>query len=304
MKMGGLFLPSPARLAPPSWVRPRDSFLESWEEGIRAPPVVCARKKESTLLQSWILMKKLNLAMAENGKSLEKLGCRRSSRVSSTAPPSSSSLGRVEGSGLSPVAEVDCLEGDLSEVDGGVSSTSLASDAPVVVLGSESCGEEEDFASSTVPVLGNTSTDFRASCAGVLLVGDVQVTLDCPPLLSESLVDVPIIRADSVVATEQADSVKGGGVPSFGGGEEFVNGLADGLVVAGSVEGRQQALVDSGVALRLPSTDGRQQQPPLQAVSSYPMAGVGPEVSSSGYGMRVFPCDGDHLGSDADKGPV
>ncbi|GAB2288851.1 hypothetical protein Dimus_023160 [Dionaea muscipula] len=63
-------------------------------------------------------MKKLDLAMAESGSSFEKLGSPRFTRLSSTVRPPSSSQGRVMGTGLSPVAEAECFEGELKEVNG------------------------------------------------------------------------------------------------------------------------------------------------------------------------------------------
>ncbi|GAB2302457.1 hypothetical protein Dimus_036467, partial [Dionaea muscipula] len=62
-----------------------------------------------------------------------------------------------------------------------------------------------------------------------------------------------------IVADTYADTLVGDSV-------EFVKGLADPAM------GGQQVPV-GGVAMRLPSTDGRQQQPPLSTASS-PMKGV------------------------------
>ncbi|GAB2270689.1 hypothetical protein Dimus_005560 [Dionaea muscipula] len=93
-------------LVPPFWVRKRDTFVESWEEGIWVHPAVCACKRESEFLHSRILLKRFNRAIAEDGKPPEKLGCRRYSRLSSYSPSSSSDLGSRVASKLSPVAEM------------------------------------------------------------------------------------------------------------------------------------------------------------------------------------------------------
>ncbi|GAB2290426.1 hypothetical protein Dimus_024704 [Dionaea muscipula] len=115
----GSSLSSPARLAPPSGVRRRDSILEGWEEELRAQLVVCARKKESDLLRARILRKRFNRAMEEDRKILAKVGSRRSSRLS--APPSSScsDLALVKFAGLSPVAEGVGSVVELSEENSG-----------------------------------------------------------------------------------------------------------------------------------------------------------------------------------------
>ncbi|GAB2302891.1 hypothetical protein Dimus_036885 [Dionaea muscipula] len=72
-----------------------------------------------------------------------------------------------------------------------------------------------------------------------------------------------------------AASVKVAGVLDQGGGEKVVVRQDDDLVVGGFVVDGQQVPLVVGVVLRLPSTDGRQQQPSQPADSSCPVAGSG-----------------------------
>ncbi|GAB2292559.1 hypothetical protein Dimus_026795 [Dionaea muscipula] len=149
-------VPYPERLAPPFWERKREVFFESWEEGIRVRPAVCSRKRESDYLHSRIFLKRFNRAMAEEGKPPEKLGCRRSSRLSAHSPSSSSDLGSRVASKLSPVAELvspspevvslSCLDGaqevsdDLTGVHGGGAMVAgSAMSEPLIMVCPVSC---------------------------------------------------------------------------------------------------------------------------------------------------------------------
>ncbi|GAB2301600.1 hypothetical protein Dimus_035612 [Dionaea muscipula] len=233
----------PATVAPPSWIQPRDSFLESWEAGIRVPPAVCARKKESALLNSRIFMKKQNLEMAESGVRLEMLGHRRNTRLSSTVPPLSSSMGGGKGSRLSSVAESDGLEGDFTKVHGDA-TPSMAADALLVAQGSdvflkEEGGQVGNSASSMVPTLGNSSMGFQSSIDAALLLGDAQVSHDCSPLVSESLEVVYSVMADLVVVDSAKEAIELGlgilhTVP--GGCDALVHQQDIGMVVGGPLE--------------------------------------------------------------------
>ncbi|GAB2296299.1 hypothetical protein Dimus_030423 [Dionaea muscipula] len=109
----GLLPLSPVRVAPPTWLRRRDDFLEGWEEGIRVAPARLARKIESTLLRSRILMKKLDQASMEDGDLSLKLGRRRSRRLATPVPPFSSDPGEVGGLRFSSIAEHEGLEDDV-----------------------------------------------------------------------------------------------------------------------------------------------------------------------------------------------
>ncbi|GAB2299492.1 hypothetical protein Dimus_033559, partial [Dionaea muscipula] len=296
----GFSLSSPTRLASPSWVRKRDSFLECWEEGVRASPAVCARKKESSLLQSRILTKRLHLVMAEDGMSLQKMGYRRSARLM--------------GPGLPSVAEIESSAGELTEMAEGASPLIWAFD----VLGD---GQGRDPSSSGT-ALGNDSMDSSAMLPdGVALIdGDAQVSFVCSSLVTESLVEVPIGLADvevadlvglgsdsfsvpvlgnSALASEESsgdamllgnvqevlhtamvdlvvvDSVKEGGEPGQAGGVGAVLQHDDGVVVGDPVEDGQQVKLAMGAALRLPSIDGRQQRSSQPVDSSCPLAGAG-----------------------------
>ncbi|GAB2270692.1 hypothetical protein Dimus_005563, partial [Dionaea muscipula] len=311
----GFRLPLPARVASPSWVRPRDSFLESWEEKIRAPPAVCARKKESAVLSSRILMKKLDLAMAERDSGFEKLGSRRFTRLSSTVHLPSSSQCGVQGPELSPVVESECLEGELTVVTG--DATSFLGDAPGSSPVFEMEGGQVGVSVSSIDqALGRSSMEFSASVGAAMQVGSTQVSLDFSPLVAETLEVVQPAMADLVVAESlQVGGDLGQAVPRQIVGQavlrqidgQFVLRQNVGMVVDSPMEGGQQDPSAVGVALRLPSTDGRQQRPLQSADSSCPVAGAGhggrggPEVSPMGCGKRDLPCIGDHHGSEWDR---
>ncbi|GAB2292535.1 hypothetical protein Dimus_026770, partial [Dionaea muscipula] len=241
------------------------------------------------------------------------------------------SSGRGQGLGLSPVADSECLEGDLTVVHEGP-SPSMVSDALAGALDSDSICEEvgvhdssivteQGSDSSIAPVLGNSAMELQTSEGDAQGLGNVQVSQLCSSWVSASLEDLPTATAEIKSAKAVSVSVslealhnatadlvgavsgKMDGEIGQGGGESSVQGQDDDLVVGGVAVDGQQVPVAAGVAMRLPSTDGRQQRPSQQAVSSCPVAGSGnfgrggPEVISRGCGERVFTCDGDH-GSD------
>ncbi|GAB2288081.1 hypothetical protein Dimus_022425 [Dionaea muscipula] len=168
-----------------------------------------------------------------------KLGCRRSSRLSSTSPATYSDLSKLKVSGFPLVAESESLEGELAEKEGG--EVSLLRDLASLV---------RDFTSSDEPVSGSTSMKVQASSHG-------------------------------------------GAAPLS---------VMPGLVVDSLMEGGQQVLVDVGPALRLSSSDGRQQRPSLPVVSSCRVAGVGHggRGVSMESGQMVSPCVGSQHGSNGD----
>ncbi|GAB2292558.1 hypothetical protein Dimus_026794 [Dionaea muscipula] len=128
---------------------------------------------------------------------------------------------------------------------------------------------------------GGSQTDTSA-----LLPGDVfddsQMRLTCTQVEPACLEDNPTGMANlgmnsSVVVGGERGQV-GGDVPS--------PRLSAGLGDNGMMESGQPGTVVEGVALRLPSTDGRQQRPLMPAVSSYPVSGVGQDGHG---GSEVFP---------------
>ncbi|GAB2302719.1 hypothetical protein Dimus_036714, partial [Dionaea muscipula] len=79
--------------------------FEGWEVCLRVRLAKCARKKESELLQTRVLMKKMHRALAEDPELRAKVDCRRSSRLSSYPNPIFSDLGSVKEVGLPSIEE-------------------------------------------------------------------------------------------------------------------------------------------------------------------------------------------------------
>ncbi|GAB2275938.1 hypothetical protein Dimus_010684 [Dionaea muscipula] len=141
---------------------------------------------------------------------------------------------------------------------------------------------------------GVSEADFYAQ-----LPGDVsdesQVRLSYSQVESGCLEDNPTGLADLVIES----SVVLGGEDAQEGGEVADSSLSAGLGGDGSLESRQPGPVVEGVALRLPSTYGRQQRPLMPAVFSYPVTGVGhdghggSQVFPGGYGEGYSLGDGD-----------
>ncbi|GAB2273698.1 hypothetical protein Dimus_008479, partial [Dionaea muscipula] len=302
-----------SRLAPPSGLQRREGCVDGWEDWLRtySDPFAC---KEGAEIRNHRFLKKMeNLAKTEDGELRERIGRRRSSRISSSTPHSvsdlgvgrasvdeidasmgfladeisappvfselgfsrvvelqpieeilesederdqmidsviNSSLGRGKGSGLSVVAVSDCLEGDLTEVQGGL-TPSMVSDALTGALDNDSCFDEvggNEF--SIVTILGSDSSTATVTSDSTM----------------EHRASIDFVGAASV---------KVAGVLDQGGGEKVVVRQDDDLVVGGFVVDGQQVPLVVGVVLRLPSTDGRQQQPSQPADSSCPVAGSG-----------------------------
>ncbi|GAB2275738.1 hypothetical protein Dimus_010490, partial [Dionaea muscipula] len=180
--------------------------------------------------------------MAEDGVSLGKPGCRRSSRISSLAPSSSSDLGKVKISGLQPSTEIGRSTGELAEEEGGVVPVQSGLASPVRVSDSfKDLGLGRDVVDPLAPSINGEILFSDGAQA------DVQVSLDCSPLVTGSLVDVPISLASSVVA----GPVMVGGLPELGGDELPGPCVADGrgagvLQHAAMVGGQKVTGVDDG----------------------------------------------------------
>ncbi|GAB2268515.1 hypothetical protein Dimus_003472 [Dionaea muscipula] len=115
------------------------------------------------------------------------------------------------------------------------------------------------------PVLGNDSMKFHAPSHGgdALLADDAHVSHVCSPMVTESLVKVPIVLVSSVVA----DSVE-----VVADSAEASEDQADSTM--GLVSGCCPSKM-LGVALRMLSSDGRHRWPQTSEVVSHSMAGVG-----------------------------
>ncbi|GAB2295084.1 hypothetical protein Dimus_029263 [Dionaea muscipula] len=344
-------------LAPPTGSRRREGAIGDWEDWLRTYSDPFACKERAVIRNHRFLKKMVNQAKTEDGELRERLGCRRSSRISPSISSAFSDLGvgrasglptvvehevlmgcpadetsafplcselgfarvseaqsieecfesedergqmvdrevvhvrfpssgRGKGSGFSPVADSDCLEGDLTEVQGGP-TPSMVSDALAGAQDSDSFCEEvggHDSSivtvlgsdSSTAPVLGNSAMELQISDGDAQVLGDIQVSHICSSLVSESLealhtatVDLHIAKEDLVSESMEAlhtakadllgeDSGKVDGEIGQGGGGRAVKRQDDDLMVGGVVVDGQQVPLAAGVALRLPSTDGRQ----------------------------------------------
>ncbi|GAB2301742.1 hypothetical protein Dimus_035767 [Dionaea muscipula] len=89
--------------ASPSCLRRREEFVDGREECLAAYPD--ALKKATERVRARRLMKRLTMALREDGELREKLSCRRSGRLSSPAFPAASDLGTVGALDLKPIEE-------------------------------------------------------------------------------------------------------------------------------------------------------------------------------------------------------
>ncbi|GAB2276070.1 hypothetical protein Dimus_010811 [Dionaea muscipula] len=263
------------RLVPPSGSRRREGFLDGWEEWLRtfSDPYACMEKTE--IRYHRFLMNMVNQVKAEDGELRERLGCRRSSQISPSIPSSFSDLGVGRASGLPTVVEIECQMGvPADEMDG---SFCLNRDLPSPVGGG----------AATHPVDAE-----GGSMAGMLVEGDSP----CLPVKLVSALSSPVIANSGNSDILDMDSFAG--VLSL-----VVEAQVDDVEEKqASARAEQWGSTMMGVALRLPSTDGWQQQPPVSTVST-PVVGV--DHSGCGdptrCGQQVPPWDGGQV-SGGDSG--
>ncbi|GAB2299386.1 hypothetical protein Dimus_033460, partial [Dionaea muscipula] len=245
------------------------------------------------------------MAKMKDGEFREKLGCRRSGQLSSQAFSDADSVGcgrptdlkaideDVESEGAQDLHGADLVDLIVNPVtlSGGPASQSVeGSDFSGDLMRASSVkGDDSVECSVPIPVLpvaeedlteteaqrgvGVSSADSSAQ-AHCDVAGDIQVRLPCTQVKSTFLEDYHSVLADLVV---NASVVLGQG------GSAVADSLVSaGLGVDGLMVGGQQGPAVEGVAVRLSSTDGRQQQPLMSTGPSSPMSGEGHDPEGSG----------------------
>ncbi|GAB2283823.1 hypothetical protein Dimus_018310, partial [Dionaea muscipula] len=298
-----ILLGSQVRLAPPSCLRRGDEVAGGREEWLTVYPD--ALKKATERVCARRLVRRLAMAKMKDGEFREKLGCRRSDWLSSPVFPVADAVGFGRSTDLKSIEEDVDSEGaqDLHGADlvdlivdpvtlsGGPASQSVeGSDISGDLMRASSVmGDDSVECSVPIPVLpvfaeALTETEAQGGVGGSTadssalahchVAGDTQVRMPCTQVKSTILEDNPIVLTD----LELNASV----VLGQGGGAVADSLLSTGLGVDGSMVCGQQGPVAEGVALRLSSTDGRQQQPLMLTVPSSPMTGVGHDPGGSG----------------------
>ncbi|GAB2282177.1 hypothetical protein Dimus_016728 [Dionaea muscipula] len=269
---------SSAILAPPPWLIQRFEDTGGREVWLEAYPL--AHKKASARTRSRRIAKRMSKAAVADGDFREKLGCRRSGRLSSPACPVPEELGSGSFPVLTPIDEV--LGSDVLQNEEGDDSVDLVLDLAIVPGDSAILGEDSEISSAVL----RAPSPMRGGSEGPRAARDSDVPRDVqPPMLpvTEEMLNVEGAQGglgelvNGVSALLPAALVSGPCVPSVDA-DVFVDNstvvcssvMGDFVEVeeelAASTEGGQQALV-GGDAVRLPSTDGRQQQPPLPPTS-------------------------------------
>ncbi|GAB2292536.1 hypothetical protein Dimus_026771 [Dionaea muscipula] len=249
-------------------------------------------------------MKRLTVALREDGEPRVMLGCRRSGRLSSPALSAASVKLGTAGVPVEEPLEVpvpvilsggsefhsdegsdefgDLLRDSSAECD---SSDHDHVPVPCTVMSTPEMAmamvEEPGVSVAVIPAQSGES-QVRASCSRVLS--------DSPGVLTASVMSN---ATDSTVLVMDEVMVMGDEIVQEG------DNLAAPFLIAGLggdgvIEGGQQVPVVVGEAMRLPSTDGRQQRPPTPAGSSCPVTDErhigsgGAAVMAGGCGERVF----------------
>ncbi|GAB2276079.1 hypothetical protein Dimus_010818 [Dionaea muscipula] len=121
-KQGDLFVAeflwfSPVRLAPASCLRRREVVADGWEGWLTAYPD--ALKKANDRVRARRLVKLFSKAKMVDGEIREKLGCRRSGRLSSPAIPATAALGTGRSMDVKLIEDgLKPLEADLKPIEG------------------------------------------------------------------------------------------------------------------------------------------------------------------------------------------
>ncbi|GAB2302362.1 hypothetical protein Dimus_036376, partial [Dionaea muscipula] len=269
---------SPAILAPPPWLSQRFEDTGGREVWLAAYPL--AHKKASARTRLRCIAKRMSKAAVADGDFREKIGCRRSGRLSSPACPVPEELGSGSFQVLTPIDEVlgsDVLQNE--EVD---DSVDLVLDLPIVPGDSAILGKDSEVTSAVMWAPSSLRRDSEGPRTAlhsdvpcdvqppVMLVTEGMLNVEgdqgglgnlvdgVSALLPDALVSGPCLHSVAAdVFVDNSTVVCSSVVGDFVEVEEEL---------AASTVGGQQALV-GGDAVRLPSTDGRQQQPPLPPTS-------------------------------------
>ncbi|GAB2294957.1 hypothetical protein Dimus_029147 [Dionaea muscipula] len=293
---------SPVRLALPFCLRRREEFSDGWEDCLKAYPD--AHKRTTERVHERRLVKRLTKAKMVDGELREKLRCRRSGRLSSPAIHATAALGtgrsmdvKLIEYGLKP------LDDDLKPIEDILDlGCLLPSIAEETSLNSSCCEDDESVTRPMISGLSQppvqlgavspsllplTRSDEIRSCGSTIGEEEMGAGIDGSGSLVDGLTFVQALSLLQVSAVELGESSMmvhceedGEMLPRLTGGVLAGELPLDSeelgaLVVDGTMEGGQQVRLDVGVALRLPSTDGRQQRPLQQANSSCKVVGVG-----------------------------
>ncbi|GAB2292521.1 hypothetical protein Dimus_026757 [Dionaea muscipula] len=98
-------------MAPPAGSRRREGCLDDSEDWLRTYSDPFACKERAAIRNHRFLRRMMNQAKTEDGELRERLGCRRSSRISPSFSSAFSDLGVGRPSGLPTVVEIEALMG-------------------------------------------------------------------------------------------------------------------------------------------------------------------------------------------------
>ncbi|GAB2302884.1 hypothetical protein Dimus_036878 [Dionaea muscipula] len=249
-------------------------FVTFWEAWLAAYPD--ALKKATRRVRARRLLKRLTLAKREDGEFREKVGCRRSGRLSSPAFPAASDLGTGGVVDLKPIVEdlesevvKDCDSGELEEplevpveepmevpvtLSGGsdIHSEEGSDDSGVLLrVSSAVCGSSDSdpvpvpFTLKPLPEEAMAVVDEHGVSVAVnpAQYGDARVRSSCPPVMSDSPGDMSTGLEDLVMD----EVVVVGGENGQGGGDMAGPLLTVGLGGGGLLEGGQQVPVVVGM---------------------------------------------------------
>ncbi|GAB2290419.1 hypothetical protein Dimus_024697, partial [Dionaea muscipula] len=279
-----------------------------------------------------------------DGEFREKIGCRRSVRLSSPAIPTTDELGfgrstdvKLIEAGLKPLdADLRPIEGapDLGSLLPAITEeTNLATGESLEALNSSCCEDGDSVTRPMISRLSQTPLHDGAISPSLMPLTRSAESLRCgsPSLLpstigeeemgdgiggsgsmADGLTSVQAMSLPTDFAVELAvESLvvsceeDGEMLPRMPGGvlagePPLDSEEAGASMVDGAMEGGQLFRVDAGVALRLPSTDGRQQRLPQSADRSCSVVGEGHDgrggsvVSQGEGGVQVFHCGDEH----------
>ncbi|GAB2292526.1 hypothetical protein Dimus_026761 [Dionaea muscipula] len=279
-------------LAPLSCLRRREEFVSDREAWLAAYPD--ALKKATERVRARRLMKRLTMALREDGELRVKFGCRRSGRLSSLAFSAASvKLGTGGALDLKPIDEElesevvqDCDGGDLEDplvvpveepmevpvtLSGGseIHSDEGSDDSgDLLRVSSAVCGSSDHdpvpvpFTVMPIPEEAMAVVDELGDSVAVIpaQTGDSQVRASCSRVMSDSpgiMTESVLPKATGLDALVMDEVVVVSEEIGQERGDLAAPLLNEGLGGGGLLEGGQQVLVVVGAALKLPSTDGR-----------------------------------------------
>ncbi|GAB2302880.1 hypothetical protein Dimus_036874 [Dionaea muscipula] len=201
---------SPARLPPPFCLRRRDEFADGWEDWLKAYPD--AHKRATARVRERRLVKRLTKAIMVDDELREKLGCRRSGRLSSPAIPATAELGNGRSTDVNLIEDgLKPLDADLRPIEGVLNLGCLL----------PSIAEETNLAT------GESMEALNLSCCE----DDDSVTRTMISRLSQPPFHVGAISPSLLPLTRSADIMRCGstiGEDEMGAGIDGFGSMADG----------------------------------------------------------------------------